>query len=137
MPDIRAWNEAASPNSRRQRAALAACFFHNNQIEKDPAASADRAASAIFKMREACVLFRTLNKIFIAKRCRLVHELLRAKINICDAIICRIGKRYGEERVNRQPGEPRRPMTTFCIVPAALSHPIAERHTVCWSSPHT
>jgi hypothetical protein len=56
----------------------------------------------------------------MAKRCRLVHEMLRAKIGTCDAISCRIGRRYGEEPVNRQP--------------AALSHSAAERHTVCWSS---
>src|SRR4029453_18364131 len=97
--------------------------FHNNQIEKDPAARADRAASAIFKMRKACVLFRTLNKVFIAKRCRLVREMLRAMIGTCDAIICLIGWRYGEAPANRRP--------------VAMPHPAAERHTVCWSSHYT
>jgi len=42
---------------------------------------------------------------------RAVHDLLRAKISKCDAVICLIGRRYGEEPKNRGPGEPRRSYT--------------------------
>ncbi len=42
---------------------------------------------------------------------RSVVEMLRARIKPCDAVICLVGRVYGQEPSKRQPGEPRRSYT--------------------------